>query len=272
MNPELRTPLIAGNWKENPGTVNEASDLATFVQRAFLHDGSFDPTGRCTISPRREVVVCPPYPFLDKVRRDLCPATNDVTIGAQDLSAFDEGAHTGEVSGKMVKSLGCDYVIVGHSEIRKAGETNDTVKEKVRAALRNALAPILCVGEKLEERESGNAKAIVTEQLRAALEGLTAEDMAKVVIAYEPVWSIGTGKNAAPEDAESMCSHIRVEVARLFTQAVADKIRILYGGSVKSTNIDSYMAQPNVDGALVGGEALDANKFARIVKFEAPAA
>jgi triosephosphate isomerase len=253
MNPE-RTPLIAGNWKMNPTSHQEAVDLAQKV-------GFLNPSGR-------EVAVCPPSPYLEAVEGELSSGSGNVRLGAQDISQDDKGAHTGEVSGEMLKDLGCEYVIVGHSERREAGETDEVVKEKVRAALRNALSPILCVGEKLKERESGDAEAIVTEQLTKALDGLTAEDMAEVVIAYEPVWAIGTGKNATPEDAEGMCSHIRSEIARLFTQAVADKILILYGGSVKPENIDNYMAQPDVDGALVGGAALKAEDFANIVNFD----
>jgi len=259
MNAE-RTPLIAGNWKMNPNTTGKAYNLALSVD-----NGCPDSSG---LVKKVEVVVCPPHLHLSTVANEGF----DFEMGAQDLSLYSDGAHTGDSpSGEMIRNIGCKYVIVGHSERRKAGETDETVAAKVKAALRNALSPILCVGESLETRDKGEAEAFVTEQLTKALEGLTAEDMAKVVIAYEPIWAIGKDRTpATPQDAETMCLHIRGEIARLFTQAVADKVRILYGGNVKPENIDSFMAQPDVDGALVGGASLKAEDFVRIVNFNKP--
>lgn len=263
MNPELRTPMIVGNWKLGPGEFDDATDLANSVDANSSNYGSDseDP------SERREIIVCPPHIYLNRVF-DQCAF---VEVGAQDLSAYEGGAHTGDSpSGAMLNDMGLKYVIVGHSEKREAGETDETVAKKVRLALRNALSPILCVGERLDARETGRANEVVTGQLTKDLEGVTAEDVPRIVIAYEP-GAIGTGKTATPGDAGAMCSHIRGEIVRLYSQDVADKLRIQYGGSVNSKNAAELMAQPDVDGLLVGGASLKADEFEKIVKFNVPA-
>lgn len=257
--------MIVGNWKMNPRTSENAVDLANSVDNRLADSGLFEEgEARCVSTPKREVVLCPSNVHLDKVAH----WANHSKLGAQDLSPYDKGAHTGEVSGAMLRDAGCEYVLVGHSERREAGETDGTIKAKVGAALKNVLSPVLCVGEKFEERQDGRANEVVTGQITKALEGLTTDDMGKVVLAYEPRWAIGTGETATPEDAEAMCTHIRGLIANLFNQAVADRIRVLYGGSVKPDNIKSLMAQANVDGVLVGGASLNADDFADIVNFD----
>jgi len=267
MNSE-RMPIIAGNWKMNPAGSEDAVDLANSVDNRLADSGLFEENGSgcasCLSRPAREVVLFPPSVHLDKVAH----WQNHFKLGAQDLSQHDKGAHTGEISGAMLKDVGCDYVLVGHSEKRKAGESLEVVRGKVRAALDSALSPILCVGETLDEREDGRANFVVEAQTSDALHGLTTEDMSKVVVAYEPVWAIGTGKNATPKDAEAMCKHIRGAIGVLFGKAVAERTRVLYGGSAKPDNAGALMAQPNIDGLLVGGASLNANDFVDIVDFD----
>ena len=195
-------------------------------------------------------------------------ADSTIQLGGQNLHQEKGGAHTGEISGSMLKSMACSHVLAGHSERREAGETDEVVCAKVRAALDVALKPILCVGEKLEQRKSGDAESVVGSQIEAGLNGVSNKEMEDLVVAYEPVWAIGTGETASSGDANAMCEHIRGLVADLFDQEVADSLRSLYGGSVKPSSVDELMAQEHVDGALVGGAALDAKSFERIVMFE----
>jgi triosephosphate isomerase len=212
-----------------------------------------------------EVVVLPPFVDLRSVQTLIDGDRLLLGFGAQDLSQHDSGAYTGDVSGPMLAKLGCQYVVVGHSERRQHHHEDDAlVNAKVKAALRHGIAPILCIGEGLEVREAGGHVPHTLAQLDAALDGLTADQVEKVVIAYEPVWAIGTGRTATPEDAQEVVGAIR---GRLDPQ-VADRVRILYGGSVKSSNVADIMAQPDVDGALVGGASLDAEEFVRICRYD----
>ncbi len=251
----MRVPLLSANWKMNK-TVGETLDYAGVL--LGLIEGSKKPAGT-----RAEVLVCPAFTSLPA----LCSVFSQgaVKVGAQNMFYAPKGAFTGEISGFMLKDLGCSYVIVGHSERRAIfGETNDTVRQKIRAALDAHLKPILCVGETLAEREEGLAFDVCGAMVREGLEQVEAQEASEIVVAYEPVWAIGTGKEAKPTDAEEMAEHIRRTTAGLFGD-VANQIRILYGGSVKSQNIRGFMTQPNIDGALIGGAALDPHEFYKIV-------
>jgi triosephosphate isomerase len=215
-----------------------------------------------------ECVVLPPFTDLRTVQTAIEGDKLLIGYGAQDLSPYQSGAYTGDISGAMLAKLGCTYVAVGHSERRQYHREDDAlVNDKVTAALANGLTPILCIGEGLEVREQLRHVPHCCDQLDGALRGLTAEQVAKVVVAYEPVWAIGTGKTATPSDAQEVCGEVRKRLAKSFDQATADAVRILYGGSVKSSNVASIMAQPDVDGALVGGASLDAEEFAKICRF-----
>ena len=248
-----RTPLLAGNWKMYK-TVPEALALAAELKRSVS-----GVTGR-------EVLVCPPSVTLVKVSEALAGST--IVLGAQNLHWENEGAFTGELSGPMLKAAGCKYVIIGHSERRQYfGESDETVNKKTNAALRAGLLPIVCVGETSQEREKGELYAVVERQIKKGVAGLSKEDFTKVVIAYEPVWAIGTGKTATPAQAQEMHKFIRKTISGLYGD-LARKTRILYGGSVKPDNIDSLMAEPDIDGGLVGGASLKAADFSRIVKYE----
>ena len=217
---------------------------------------------------RCEVVVCPPFTALRSVQTVIEADRLPMGLGAQDVHWEDKGAYTGEVSPPMLAKLNVSYVIVGHSERREYfGETDETVNRKVKAVLSHALTPIMCVGETLEERESGNTAAKVSAQVKAGLDGLTGDQVAGLVIAYEPIWAIGTGRNATPEDADETIGTIRSMVAGLAGEAAAAAIRIQYGGSVKPGNIAALMAMPEIDGALVGGASLDPDDFAHIVRW-----
>jgi len=250
----MRRPLIAGNWKMNK-TVAEATALV---------EGLLAGVGQ---PQDREVLVCPPFTALHAVGRLV--KGSPIMLGAQNLYPKDSGAYTGEISATMLLEAGCSYVIVGHSERRGYfGESDAFVNEKIKAALGAGLKAILCVGESREQREAGQAESVVTSQVENCLSDLTAEDMAQVVIAYEPIWAIGTGLTARPEDAEEMHACIRALLSTLFSAEVAEATRILYGGSVKPGNIDELMAQPDIDGALVGGASLEAESFLRIIHFE----
>jgi triosephosphate isomerase len=253
-----RTPLIAGNWKMN---LTHLEAIALVQKLAYtLGDKDFDAV---------EVVVLPPFTALRSVQTVIDGDRLRVGFGAQDLSPYDNGAHTGDVGGPMLAKLGCSYVVVGHSERREHHhETDDVVNSKVRAAYRNALTPILCVGEPLEVRREGGHVAHATAQLRAALDGVTAEQARTLVLAYEPVWAIGTGEVATPEDAQEVCGELRTTLAEVYTGDLADGVRVLYGGSVKPDNAGATMAQPDVDGALVGGASLSVEDFAAIVRFD----
>ncbi len=212
-----------------------------------------------------DVVLCPPFTALSEVSEVIIES--DIFLGAQDIYWFDEGAFTGEVSGKMLKDAGCSFVIIGHSERRQFfNETNESVNKKLRAALANNLTPIVCVGEMLKEREAGKTFDLLKNHIEGALNGLSVEDAAKIVVAYEPVWAIGTGKTATPQQAQEVHKYIRDLLHKLFNQEVASEIRIQYGGSVKPDNIAELMRQPDVDGALVGGASLKVDSFSEIVK------
>ncbi|MFN8640748.1 MAG: triose-phosphate isomerase [Candidatus Binatia bacterium] len=250
-----RIPLLAGNWKMH-GTLGEA--LALVDELRPLVGGVRD----------RQILVAPPFTALAAVADRL--AGSGILIAGQDLYWEDKGAFTGEVSGPMLVACGCSHVIIGHSERRQFfGESDAWVARKTEAALRADLTPIVCVGETLAERESGTTLAVVERQVRAALSPLGPAGLARVVVAYEPVWAIGTGKVATPEQAQEVHVAIRGMIAAQAGAEIAATVRILYGGSVKPDNVDSLMAQPDLDGALVGGASLKASDFARIVRFNA---
>ena len=215
-----------------------------------------------------EIVVFPPFTDLRSVQTLIDGDRLRLLYGAQDLSPSASGAHTGDISGLMLAKLGCTYVLVGHSE-RRAGhkESDELINKKIKAVFTNELKPILCVGEDLEIREAGNHIAHVLDQLRNCLKGFHKPDLKKIVIAYEPVWAIGTGKTATPEDAQEVCAAIRKELRKIGSDEIADNCRILYGGSVKSINTLDIMKEEDIDGALVGGASLDPEEFARISKF-----
>ena len=215
-----------------------------------------------------DVLVIPPFTDIRSVQTLIDGDRLRLVYGAQDLSPDSSGAFTGDISGSMLHKLGCSYVVIGHSERRAIhGETDDLVNRKIKAALANELTPILCIGEELAVRESGNQVDHVLAQLRGALKGFHKPDLKKIVIAYEPVWAIGTGKTATPQDAQEVCEAIRVELAKIGSEEIAEAARILYGGSVKSANIVEIMKEADVDGVLVGGASLDPEEFARIAKF-----
>lgn len=247
----MRKPLIAGNWKMN---MLRDSSIALIHQ---LLDKSKP-------SDKVEVAVCPPAVYLHDVGASL--RGSHIALGAQNMYHTEEGAYTGEISGKMLKDLGCRYVILGHSERRQLmGETDAQVNQKAMAALKVGLVPIVCVGETLEQRESGQTATVVRTQTEGSLTGLTAEQAAGIVLAYEPVWAIGTGKTASPAQAEEVHADIRSLLTKLFGTDTAQKIRIQYGGSVKADNAKELLSQPNIDGALVGGASLKADSFLPII-------
>ncbi|AWL37793.1 MULTISPECIES: triose-phosphate isomerase [unclassified Streptomyces] len=252
-----RTPLMAGNWKMN---LNHLEAIAHVQKLAFaLADKDYEAV---------EVAVLPPFTDLRTVQTLVDGDKLKIKYGAQDVSAHDSGAYTGEISGPMLAKLKCTYVAVGHSERRQYhGETDEICNAKVKAAYRHGLTPILCVGEGLDVRKAGDQVAHTLAQLDGGLEDVPAEQAESVVIAYEPVWAIGTGEVATPEDAQEVCGAIRGRLAELYSQELADAVRIQYGGSVKSGNVAAIMAQPDVDGALIGGAALDADEFVKIVRF-----
>jgi triosephosphate isomerase (TIM) len=249
-----RRPLIAGNWKMNMThleAIGLVQKLAFTIPERVLDDV--------------EVVVLPPFTALRSVQTLVTGDKLDVGYGAQDLSVQDSGAYTGDVSGTMLAALACQYVTVGHSERRATHHEDDAVvAAKAQAAVRHGIVPIVCVGEGLEIRQAGTHVDHCTGQLDASSEGLTAEQMAQVVIAYEPVWAIGTGEVATPEDAQEVCGALRARLAERFGPETAATVRILYGGSVKAASTAGILAGPDVDGALVGGASLDADEFAQI--------
>ncbi len=250
----MRTPLIAGNWKMYK-TVAEAVELADALVAGI---SSVDD---------REVLICPSATALHAVKSRL--EGSPIQLGAQNMYSAREGAFTGETSPLMLQDLGCTYVLLGHSERRHVfGETDAGINEKVKAALEYGLRPVLCVGETKPQRDAGMAEETTLGQLTAGLSGVAAEQMANVVIAYEPVWAIGTGDTATPEDAQTMHEAIRQSLADTFGADVADTTRVLYGGSVKADNVDSIMQKPDVDGVLVGGASLKADSFGRIIQFQ----
>jgi triosephosphate isomerase len=250
----MRRPLIAGNWKMNnnrEGSVELVSRLKEMISDV----------------EQVEVVVAPPYTALGAVAEVI--KGSPVFLSAQNSFWEESGAFTGEISPSMLKDIGCHYTIIGHSERRLYfGETNETVNKRIKAALNASLIPIVCVGETLEEREAEKTFAVIDQQIKEGLIDLSSKDMEKAVIAYEPVWAIGTGKTATPDQAQEVHHYIRQLIARIFDKEIADLIRILYGGSVKPENVDQLMAQEDIDGALVGGASLKADSFARIIKFK----
>lgn len=244
--------LIAGNWKMNTRRADAAA----------LAKGVVDAVGE---NPSVDVALCPPSVYLSDVAE--MTAGTPVELGAQNLYAADGGAFTGEINAAMLTDVGCRYVILGHSERRALmGETDAQVNEKLTAALGGNLVPIVCVGETLEDREAGNTEKVVETQIRGSLADLDEVRAAGIVVAYEPVWAIGTGKTASPEQAEEVHAFIRKLLGELFTDDVAAQIRIQYGGSVKPGNAKELMGQPNIDGALVGGASLKADDFAGIIE------
>jgi triosephosphate isomerase len=253
----MRKPLIAGNWKMN---LNHLEAIAVTQKLAYsLEDRDYDAV---------EVVIIPPFTDIRSVQTLVDGDRLRLVYGAQDLSIAESGAYTGEISGSMLSKLGCTYVLVGHSERRaNHAEGDQIVNKKIKAALANELKPILCIGEELPIREAGNHIPHVLEQLRNGLKGFHKPDLKKIVIAYEPVWAIGTGKTATPEDAQEVCSAIRNDLKNIGSEEIAENCRILYGGSVKSINTLDIMKEEDVDGALVGGASLDPEEFARISKF-----
>jgi triosephosphate isomerase len=251
----MRTPVIAGNWKlfktiaEATAMVNELKPLVAGTTNV-------------------EIVVAPVFTALSRTAEAL--AGSNVRLAAQDCYWEEEGAFTGEVAPKLLADAGCSHVIIGHSERRQYfDETDATVNKKAKAALAAGLTAIVCVGETLAEREADRTFAVIETQLKGGLDGFSADQLARTVIAYEPVWAIGTGKTASDAQAQEVHAFIRSLVVKLFGQACADAIRILYGGSVKSDNVKGLMAQPDIDGALVGGASLKADSFAAIVNFAA---
>lgn len=248
----MRKPIIAGNWKMNK-TLTEALQFANEVKGSVPGEEKVDS------------VICSPALFLNQLIKTV--QGTPVKIGAQNMHFEESGAFTGEISPKALEELGVQYVIIGHSERREMfNETDESVNKKALAAFRHHLIPIICVGETLEQRESGQTKELVGDQVRKALQGLTEEQVKQTVIAYEPIWAIGTGKSSTAEDANEVCAHIRQVVAEQFSKEAAEAIRIQYGGSVKPGNIAEFMKQPDIDGALVGGASLDPKSFLQLLE------
>ena len=252
-----RQPLIAGNWKMN---LNHLEAIALVQKIAFsLPEKYF---------AKVEVAVLPPFVDIRSIQTLVDGDKLLLKYGAQDLSPHDSGAYTGDVSGPMLAKLGCSYVTVGHSERREYHNEDDgVVNKKVKAALKHGITPIFCLGEQVDVREAGGHVEHCTEQLVAGLKGLTAEQVRDVVVAYEPVWAIGTGEVATPDDAQEVCAAIRARVAEAWSEDAAASVRILYGGSVKAANVAGIMEKTDVDGCLVGGASLDADEFGGICRF-----
>ncbi|NOY74220.1 MAG: triose-phosphate isomerase [Kiritimatiellaeota bacterium] len=248
----MRRTIIAGNWKMNL----TAAEAVAFVEE-------FKPL--VADSTEVEIVVCPVFTALDAAVK--AAAGSNIKIGAQNIHWEESGAFTGEISAAMLKETGVEYVIIGHSERRQYfGETDETVNKRLKAALAAGLVPMVCVGEVLAERESGKTESVLSTQLQCGLNGIPADEMEKIVIAYEPVWAIGTGKTATPEMAEETHAYIRKTLADLFDRDTADKVRIQYGGSMKPANSAELIAQPDIDGGLVGGAALKPDSFSELIK------
>jgi len=248
-----RMPFIAGNWKMNK-TVEEAIDLVRQLKASISNV-----TGV-------EVAVAPPFTAFYAVSQEL--KGSFIRLAAQNVFYEEKGAFTGEVSPIMLKEIGCQYVIIGHSERRQFfGETDETVNRKIKAGLAQGLKPIFCIGETLKEREEGKTFSVIERQIQSGLRGITEGEMRSIVIAYEPVWAIGTGKTATPQQAEEVHRFIREKLERLYTREIAEEVRIQYGGSVTPENIKGLMGQENIDGALVGGASLKSETFSKIVRF-----
>lgn len=248
----MRCPVIAANWKMNM-TASETKGLARQLKTGLADYKDV------------EVVVCPPFTSLATAWAEL--KDTGIALGAQNLHWEEKGAFTGEISAPMLKDLGCSHVIIGHSERRHLfGETDTNINLKLKTALRHGLIPIFCIGETLEQREQNITEKVCSDQLLAGLAEIQSWELSKIIIAYEPVWAIGTGRTASPEDAQAVISFVRKTLGKIFSEA-ADEVRILYGGSVKPGNIKGLMEKPDIDGALVGGASLDGESFAGIVKF-----
>jgi triosephosphate isomerase len=250
----MRVPLVAGNWKMNL-TLRSARELVTALQTSFA------------VPPPVDVAVCPPYPYLLPVAQAIDGSF--IKLGAQNMYFEPNGAYTGEVSAPMLTDLGCTYVIIGHSERRHTigrGEDDQMLNRKLKAALAAGLTPIFCIGEKLEQRDAAQTNDVLETQLRAGLQGIDEQGLARIVIAYEPVWAIGTGRNATPQQAQEAHGFTRSLLSRMYNASVAAAVRIQYGGSVTPDNAPQLMAQPDVDGALVGGASLKAQPFAAIIE------
>ena len=248
----MRRKVIAGNWKMNmlpDATIKFIDELIPLVKDTY-----------------NEVVLCVPY--TDLFYALLTAQNTNIKIGAQNMHWEESGAYTGEVSGQMLKSIGVEYVIIGHSERRQYfAETDETVNKKLISALNCGLKPIVCVGETLEQRENGEAKNVVTKQIELALRNITDEQVTNTIIAYEPIWAIGTGKTATKEDADEMIGTIREKISNIYRQSTADRVIIQYGGSVKSSNASELFSMPNIDGGLVGGASLKPEEFSKIVNY-----
>lgn len=247
-----KVPLIAGNWKMNK-TPAEAKELILALKEKFKKLNS------------AKIVICPPFTSLASVQSTL--NGSNISLGAQNVHWENEGAFTGEVSPKMLLTMGCQYVIIGHSERRTFfQETDEMVNLKLKAALKEALAPIVCIGETWQEREAGKTEEVIERQLKAALKGVALEEVEKVVIAYEPVWAIGTGKNATPKQANEIHTFIREKLATMYNKETAQKMYIIYGGSVTPESADDLIEMPEINGFLVGGASLDPEAFEKIVR------
>ena len=257
----MRKPLMAGNWKMN---LNHLEAIAVAQKLVYsLDDKDYDAV---------DVAIIPPFTDIRSIQTLIDGDRLRLTYGAQDLSPEASGAFTGDIAGSMLHKLGCTYVLIGHSERRAIhGESDALINRKIKAALANEIIPIFCVGEELAIRESGAHVSHVIRQIRAGLDGFTKPELKKIVIAYEPVWAIGTGKVATPEDAQEVCAAIREEIENIGSAEIASNMRILYGGSVKSSNVAEIMKKSDVDGALIGGASLDPEELAKIVKFHAQA-
>ena len=246
----MRRTIIAGNWKMNK-TVNESISLVKELKKLVKGVGD------------REIIVCPPFTSLSAVGAEI--KGSNIKLGAQDMYFENKGAFTGEISPLMLKEVGVEYVIVGHSERRQViGESDSLINKKIKSALENNLKAIFCIGETLEEREAGKTNTIISNQIKNGLNGV--KDMGNIVIAYEPVWAIGTGKTATPEQAEEVHLFIRNLLKKIFNVKVSEETRILYGGSVKPDNIKGLISKEDIDGALVGGVSLDAKRFSEVIK------
>ncbi|MBU6314157.1 MAG: triose-phosphate isomerase [Actinomycetales bacterium] len=252
---------MAGNWKMN---LNHLEAIAVTQKLVYsLDDKDYDAV---------DVAIIPPFTDIRSIQTLIDGDRLRLTYGAQDLSPEASGAYTGDIAGSMLHKLGCTYVLIGHSERRAIhGESDALINRKIKAALANEITPIFCVGEELTIRESGAHVSHVIRQVRIGLEGFTKPELKRIVIAYEPVWAIGTGKVATPEDAQEVCAAIREEIENIGSAEIASNMRILYGGSVKSSNVAEIMKKSDVDGALIGGASLDPEELAKIVKFHAQA-
>lgn len=248
----MRRFLIAGNWKMNCGPY-DAAELLEGLK-----------ANKSEVSDQVDVLVCPPFVSIGMAVKYLYDT--DIQVGGQNLHFEENGAYTGEISGSMLAESGCNYVIIGHSERRQYfGETDESVNKRVHKALEHKLAPIVCVGESLDQRKAGEHFDLVKKQVEAALDAVSDNDVLDVVIAYEPIWAIGTGETASPEQAQEMHQHIRKVLAELYEEDAAERINILYGGSMKPANAQELLSQPDVDGGLIGGASLDADSFSEII-------